>query len=138
METISKEKAKTYSPLTLAFLGDSVYEAMVRRKIVLSGFMPPRKLHSAAVEKVRAAYQSKASRLIEPLLTKEETDILRRGRNANPRVPKSAVTRDYRRATGLETLFGYLTLIGETARAQELFDVIFSGGAPSIDEDDEL
>ncbi|MDR0221947.1 MAG: ribonuclease III [Oscillospiraceae bacterium] len=124
MKIITKEKARNYSPLTLAFFGDSVYEVLVRGRIILNGSMPSRKLHSDAAEKARAAYQANAAGLIKPLLTEEEADILRRGRNANPRVPKSAEPEDYRRATGLEALFGYLALIGEFERAEELFGVI--------------
>jgi len=128
---LSKREALGYSPLTLAFLGDGVYEGMVRRKIVLSGNMPSRKLHAAAVEKVRASYQSAAAELILPLLTEEEADVFRRGRNADSRVPKSATAADYRRATGLEALFGYLSLIGGEARLEELFEVVYKGETPS-------
>jgi len=126
--SISQREALGYSPLTLAFLGDGVYESLVRRKIVLnSGNLPSRKLHAMAVEKVRASYQSAASDLIRPLLTETEADVLRRGRNAVGNVPKSASVGDYRRATGLETLFGYLSLTGESSRLEELFEVIFNG-----------
>lgn len=113
--------------MTLAFLGDCVYETLVRRKIVLNGSVPNRKLHEAAVEKVRASYQSAAVGVILPLLNEEEADMLRRGRGANSNVPKSASVSDYRRATGLETLFGYLSLIGEEARLEELFEVVCNG-----------
>jgi len=131
MTSVSKREALGYSPLTLAFLGDGVYEGMVRRKIVLSGSMPSRKLHAAAVEKVRASYQSAAAELILPLLTEEEADVFRRGRNADSNVPKSATVADYRRATGLEALFGYLSLIGGEARLEELFEVVYNGKTPS-------
>jgi len=124
---LTKEQARNYSPLTLAFLGDGVYETLVRRKIVLNGSAPNRKLHAAAVEKVRASYQSAAVGLILPLLTEEEADVLRRGRNADSNVPKSATVGDYRRATGLEALFGYLSLVGEEARLEELFEVVYNG-----------
>jgi len=131
MTNITKETARSYSPLTLAFLGDSVYEVLVRQKIVLAGTLPPNKLHAACVKKVNAAYQSAAVGMIEPLLTEEEADILRRGRNANPNVPKSASPADYRRATGLEALLGYLSLIGEDERIKELFEVIYDGNFTS-------
>ncbi|MCL2036680.1 MAG: ribonuclease III [Oscillospiraceae bacterium] len=127
---ITKQQAKGYSPLVLAFLGDGVYELLVRQKLISkaeSVGMPVRKLHSQTVEKVRASYQAKGVRSIESLLSEEEADILRRGRNANSYVPKSASVSDYRLATGLETLFGYLHLIGEHERIQELFEVICNG-----------
>jgi ribonuclease-3 family protein len=125
MTTISKVQARSYSPLTLAFLGDSVYELLVRQKIVENGSCPVRKLHNKAVGKVRASYQAEGVRLIEPLLSEEEADILRRGRNANSHVPKSSSVEDYRLATGLETLFGYLHLSGQAGRIEELFEKIY-------------
>jgi len=129
MDTVSKQEARGYSPQTLAFLGDGVYEALVRRKIVLDvGSLPSRKLHALAVEKVRASYQSAAAGLIQPLLTEEEADVFRRGRNACSSVPKSATVSDYRRATGLEALFGYLSLIGDEPRLEEIFEVVCNGG----------
>lgn len=116
------------SPLTLAFYGDSVYEELVRRRFVINGSMPSDKLHRLAVKKVCASYQSDAVDIIEPLLTEIESDILRRGRNATgATVPKSSTPHDYRRATGLETLFGFLYLIGDVQRAEDLFEVIFNG-----------
>jgi ribonuclease-3 family protein len=93
--------------------------------IVLNGSMPSRKLHSKAVEKVRASYQANGVKTILPSLTEEEADLVRRGRNANCNVPKSASVEDYRMATGLETLFGYLYLVGEIERLHELFEKIY-------------
>jgi len=127
MKIITKEQAKNYSPLTLAFLGDGVYELLVRQKIVLKGSIPVRKLHTRAVEKVRASYQAAGVKAVTPLLSEEEADILRRGRNANSNAPKSASVSEYKLATGLEALFGYLSLIGEFERIEELFDVIYNG-----------
>ena len=128
MDIISEEQARAYSPLTLAFFGDSVYEVLVRQKIVLGGSCPSSKLHKAAVEKVRASYQSAAIDLIEPMLTDAEADIIRRGRNSHvATVPRSSNPREYRRATALEALFGYLYLIGANERMEELFEVIYNG-----------
>jgi ribonuclease-3 family protein len=127
---LPKETAKNYSPLTLAFLGDCVYELLVRQKIVLNGSCPVRKLHNRAVEKVRASYQADGIRAIMPTLTDEEAAMVKRGRNANSNVPKSASVEDYRLATGLETLFGYLSLIGEHERIYEIFEVIYEGKIP--------
>ena len=123
---ITKQHAKNYSPLTLAFLGDGVYELLVRQKIVSDGSAPLGKLHKRAVAKVRACYQAKGARAIEPLLSEEEADIMRRGRNTNSHVPKSATVKDYRMATGLEALFGYLSLIGESERIEELFEIVYN------------
>lgn len=88
--------------------------------------MPVKKLHSAAVEKVRAAFQSKAVDVILPLLDEDELAIFKRGRNATGNtVPKSSDPVEYRRATGLEALFGYLFLLGNSERMVELFDKIW-------------
>ncbi len=124
---LSEKQAHTYSPNVLAFYGDSVYETLVRRRVILSGNMSAGKLHELSVAKARASYQAKAADAIMPYLTEEETDILRRGRNAGGiSVPKSASPSEYRRATALETLFGYLGIIGRNDRAEELFDKICS------------
>ena len=110
----------------MAFLGDAVYEQLVRERLVLTANMPVKKLHQAAVERVRASYQSKAVDEILPLLTEEEETVFRRGRNATGNtVPKSSDPVEYRRATGLETLFGYLKLMENYERMVELFDIIW-------------
>ena len=88
--------------------------------------MPVKKLHSAAVERVRASFQSKAVEEILPLLDEEELAVFKRGRNATGNtVPKSSDPVEYRRATALETLFGYLFLLGNSERIVELFDKIW-------------
>lgn len=118
---------KLLSPGTLAFLGDAVYELFVRQMLVETANMPVNKLHLLAVEKVRASFQSNAYAIIEPQLTEEEQTIWKRGRNANGvKAPKHADPVEYRRATGLETLFGYLFLQGNMERLEELFRMIMS------------
>mgnify|MGYP002518134744 FL=1 len=118
---------KLLSPGTLAFLGDAVYELFVRQQLVETANMPVNKLHLLAVEKVRASFQSNAYSIIEPQLTEEEQTIWKRGRNANGvKAPKHADPVEYRRATGLETLFGYLFLQGKMDRLEELFQMILS------------
>ena len=88
--------------------------------------MPVGKLHKAAVEKVRAAYQSKAIDKIEGMLEEDEVAIMKRGRNATSNtVPKSSNPIEYRRATSLEALFGYLHLLGKRERIVEIFDIIW-------------
>lgn len=114
------------SPLTLAFLGDGVYELFVREYLVSKGSCPVKKLHSRAVELVRCEAQAKAlSESLWPLLTEEERAVAMRGRNAHVgHVPKNAEVGDYHAATALEALFGYLYLKGEVDRLRELFTVI--------------
>lgn len=122
---LSEKEAAAYSPNVLAFYGDCVYERLVRRRVVLFGNTNAGRLHDLAVGQVRAAYQSEAVGVIEPMLTEKEADILRRGRNAGGiSVPKSAKPSEYRRATALEALFGYLSLSGQEQRAEELFEAI--------------
>lgn len=125
MGNLTEREALMYSPNVLAFYGDSVYETMVRNRIVLKHHTNPGRLHELAVERVRASYQSEAVGVIEPLLTEREADILRRGRNAGGvSVPKSAKPSEYRRATALEALFGYLSLTGQQERLEILFEAI--------------
>ena len=121
---MTKIEARQYSPLALAFVGDAVYEQLVRDELILTANMPVRKLHSLAVQKVCAEYQSAAVRaLIEnEVLTEEEQEIFKRGRNAGGiTAPKHSTVADYRAATGLECLFGFLHLVGEKDRIEELY-----------------
>lgn len=127
MKIFTKEEAKGYSPAALAFYGDCVWEALVRRRLVENGSVPSGKLHRQSVELVNAGFQSHAVDVIESILTEEEADIFRRGKNTSGiSVPKSSTPRDYHRATGFEALFGYLFLIGGYDRANELFEVIWN------------
>ena len=124
-EKLTEKEAAAYSPNILAFYGDSVYEVMVRERVIKEHKTNAGRLHELAVERVRASYQSEAVNVIEPLLDEREADILRRGRNAGGiSVPKSAKPSEYRRATALEALFGYLALCGKEERAAELFEAI--------------
>lgn len=115
-----------YSPLTLAFLGDGVYELLVRQYLVAKGNCPVRKLSSRKVDYVRCEAQAKAlSHKLIPVLTQEETDIVLRGRNAHVgHVPKNSSVADYHSATALEALFGWLYMKGETARLYQLFSLV--------------
>ena len=120
-------EAQQYSPLALAFLGDTVDEVMVREQILREANRPARDLHTLAVAHVRAAYQADAALRIADQLSEEEAEIFRRGRNASGiSVPKHATPDDYRKATGIECLFGYLFLCGRTARLRELFQTVWS------------
>ena len=124
---LEERDANAYSPLSLAFLGDCVYERFVRERLLREANMPVAKLHSLAVERVCAEYQSAAYDVVLPLLTEAEATVLKRGRNATGNtVPKHADVAEYRRATGLECLFGYLQLCGRTERLTELFEAIWT------------
>jgi ribonuclease-3 family protein len=124
---LTEREVNQYSPLTLAFLGDSVYELLVREKILLAANLPAARLHDIKIRRVCAAYQSAAVDLILPLLDSKEEAVLRRGRNATGNtVPKHSNPAEYRRATALECLFGYLHLLGKKERIDELFQVIWN------------
>lgn len=116
---------KHLSPLVLAFIGDGVFELLVRGNIINEkGNMPAKKLHRHAVNQVNATAQAEFYDLIIESLTEEESDILRRGRNANvSRVPKNASVEDYHKATAVEALFGYLYLCGDINRIISLFSI---------------
>lgn len=111
---------RTVSPLALAFVGDGVYEMLVRERLVCLANRPPRELHREAVKLVRAEAQAAAMEILMPLLTDKELAVYKRGRNAHT----ARNSDDYHRATGLETLFGYLYLNGEIDRIQCLFDAV--------------
>ena len=118
------EKISSLSPVLLAYLGDAVFELNVRLKLLDQGAIPIRKLHRWATLFTRASGQAQLLEILQPHLTDEEADIVRRGRNSKTRVPKNAEVSDYRRATGLEALFGYLYLQNKEERLQQLFDII--------------
>lgn len=121
--TPAEQNPKLLSPLTLAFVGDVVYELLVREKIVQVGSMPTKKLNALKVELVRASAQAIVYDALEPMLTEEEHDILKRGRNSHTgSVPKNGSVADYRKATGVEALFGYLYLKKDSERLQLLFE----------------
>lgn len=122
---MSVREAKQYSPLALAFLGDSVYEQLVRERLILTANMPAHRLHSLAVERVCAEYQSACvDRLLEmEIFSEDELDIFKRGRNTKMNPPKHSTVQDYRNATGLECLFGYLYLTAQIRRIEEIFEI---------------
>ncbi len=110
---------ESMSAAHLAYLGDAVLEVLVRRRIVLSGWEHPGEV---ALLYVTAPAQSDAVERILSLLTEKEEAAFRRGRNCvHAKAPKAATVAQYRRATGFEALFGYLYLLGDTARTEELF-----------------
>lgn len=112
---------RSYSPLTLAYIGDGVYELVIRTILVKRGNCPVNQLHKKASSLVKASAQSSMMEIIEPLLTEEEHSVYKRGRNAHsPTMAKHATMADYRRATGFEALVGYLYLKEDFDRIIEL------------------
>lgn len=111
---------------SLAYLGDAVIELKVREMLLSRDVGDVGKMNRIADTLVRATYQSQAMDRLLPLLTEEETAVYKRGRNTHSHtVPKSAKVSDYRKATGMEALFGFLHLEGRTERLGQLFDVAF-------------
>ncbi len=114
-------EAKQYSPLTLAYIGDAVYEIIIRTILVEHGNAPVNKLHQKASSLVKAQAQANLIHMIEKDLTEEELAVYKRGRNAkSATTAKNASIRDYRTATGLEALIGYLYLDNQMERALRL------------------
>lgn len=110
-----------YSPLVLAYLGDGVYELIIRSKVVNRGNMQVNKMHKKSASLVKAHTQAEMIRFLEPELTKEEEAVFKRGRNAkSATMAKNATVSDYRLATGFEALVGYLYLSEEYERLLEL------------------
>ena len=125
-QQLTEREVNLYSPLALAFLGDSVYEVLVRKEILLLANIPVSKLHSLKISRVCAAYQAAALEKIMPVLDDKEISIVKRGRNATGNtVPKHASAAEYRKATALECLFGYLYLLDRQDRIDELFRIIW-------------
>ena len=115
------------SPLALAFLGDTVYDLFVREMIVTQANRPANRLHALSAGRVCASAQAQAVQALmaNGTFTPQETAVIRRGRNAHPRhKAKNMSEADYHWATGLEALFGYLYLAGETERLRTIFRAI--------------
>ena len=117
---------RTVSTAALAYLGDAVIEKCVRRRLVESGLSSSKALNAAALSFVRAGAQAAAMQRITPHLTEEEVAVFHRGRNVgHTRTPNNATVAEYRAATGMEALFGYLHLKGESDRVRELFALAY-------------
>ncbi|SFA88219.1 ribonuclease-3 family protein [Acetitomaculum ruminis DSM 5522] len=118
---IELKPLETYSPLTLAFLGDGVFEMVIRSIYVNKGNKSVNKLNKDTSDIAKAVTQSKMIEGLETFLTKEEEAVYKRGRNAKSATSaKNAPIGDYRKATGLEALMGYLYLKGDNKRILEL------------------
>ena len=119
-----EQDIRNYSPLALAYIGDCVYELIVRTMVVERGNRPPRKLHNESSEFSKAGTQRKIYEALLDEVTKEEADILRRGKNAHFHTKaKNATVLEYRSATALEALLGYLYLTGKMERVLELLKI---------------
>jgi ribonuclease-3 family protein len=115
------------SNLGLAHVGDGAYELMCRTYLCTVGDKTVLKLHRDSVELVKATTQAKFAQKLQPHLTEEEQGYFRRGKNAHTHAaPKSASRKEYAMATGLETLFGALYLLGRIDRLNQLFHIIMS------------
>lgn len=136
--TVIKEKfgfperdLRTYSPLTLAYIGDSIYDLVIRTIVVEQGNCPPNSLHKKASGLVKAQAQAEMIERLLPLLTEEEAQIYKRGRNAKSyTMAKNATMHDYRMATGFEAVMGYLYLKDEAERMLELIRLGLGGTMP--------
>lgn len=118
---LQTQDMKTYSPLTLAYIGDAIYELVVRTVLVERGNTQVKKLHQRASRLVKASAQSAMIETLKPYLTEEEMSVFKRGRNAKATtMAKNATMSDYRRATGFEALMGYLYLKEDFSRILEL------------------
>ena len=110
----------------LAYLGDSVLEALIREKLVLKGYEKSAKLNKEALNYVTAVNQAKAFKNIEEALSEEEANVFRRGKNSSHlNAPKSASLLEYKIATGFEAIFGYLRLTKNEERILELFSLAY-------------
>ena len=127
MEIIERKKdfmdVKMLSPLTWAYIGDSVYEMYIRTYLVNKTKLKPHKLHIESIKYVKVKSQADILKKIECILTSEEKDIVRRGRNAeNHHLPKNADPADYMYSTAFEALIGYLYLTKQDERLKEILE----------------
>ena len=129
VELINREKNETdinlLSPLIWAYVGDSVYELLIRTHLVNKTKLKPHSLHIEAIKYVKAKSQADILKKLEEYLTDEEKDIVRRGRNAeNHHLPKNANVEEYMYSTAFEALIGYLYLCKKDERLKEIFNLI--------------
>lgn len=123
----TEAQVNAVSNLGLAHIGDGVYEMLCRTYLCASGDKMVRKLHQDTVHLVNAPAQAKFADILKPHLTEQEFAFYRRGKNAHTHAaPKAASRLEYAKATGLETLFGALYLMGQTERLNDLFYILIS------------
>ena len=118
-------KVNTMSPLTWSYIGDAVYELYIRNYLIETTNLKPNKLHREAIKYVKASAQAKILEGLQDMLTEEEQEIVRRGRNTqNHHLPKNADLKDYTYATAFESLIGYLYLSKQEKRLEEILKKI--------------
>ena len=121
-----KTRSKDLPASALAYLGDAVYELYIRERLLTEFNRPAGALHRLSVQLVNAGFQARAARQLQPQLTEAEEAVFKRGRNADPgAMPRHADPLDYRLATGLEALVGFLYREGQTERLNSLLNQIF-------------
>lgn len=122
---ISIREALMFNPLQLAYIGDTVWDLLVRRRLVMAG-LNVHAMHKAASGSVNAGAQAHWLSLIQDALSPDESDLVRRGRNAHSKhpVPKNQSAADYAQATGFEALIGFLYLTGNQERLRFLHELI--------------
>ena len=121
------EEVNQMSPLTWAYVGDCVYELYIRTKLVDTTKLKPHELHIKSVKYVKAQAQAETLKKLETILTEEEKEIVRRGRNTeNHHVAKNASVQEYMYSTAFEALIGYLYLTNQEKRIKELVEMIIS------------
>lgn len=124
-ENMTPEELNELHPAALAHVGDAVFELYVRETLCRKGPAKVNDLHKATIQAVCAPAQAEAFRILEPMLTEDELAVYKRARNTHhARIPHGATPGEYAAATGLEALFGWLYLSGNTARCDELFDAL--------------
>lgn len=127
LSNIDNKNLNLINPLVLAYVGDAVFEVYVRTKVVNDGMLKTNKLHRLSIEFVKAKAQAEALERIKDNLTEEELNIVRRGKNVNSNtIPKNAEIADYKKATALEALIGYLFLGEKQDRLNEIIDLILN------------
>jgi len=128
------DSLNTTSTAALAYLGDVVIELLVREHLVRCGLSSSARLNKKALDFVRAPMQAEAMKLLLPHLDEEENAVFHRGRNiGHTNTPKSATVAEYRAATGMEALFGYLHLAGREERLRELFAIAYAEKLQAIE-----
>ncbi|MDD5017208.1 MAG: ribonuclease III domain-containing protein [Eubacteriales bacterium] len=126
LRAVSENKIREFSPLNLAYIGDTVYDLYIRRYLVKNKMGRVEDLHKQASGVVNARAQAAAAKLLLPFLTEREKEIFRMGKNAKSTPPKNMSVDDYSQATGLEAVVGYLYLRDLTERTDELFRIIIN------------
>ena len=122
-ENVEIKDINTYSPLTLAYIGDAIYELIIRTMVISKGDRQVGKLHKESSELVKASTQAEISKSLKDSLTEEEERVFKRGRNSKSfTTAKNASMSDYRTATGFEALMGYLYLSHQSDRMLELIN----------------